>query len=133
MAFDTVGAPLGTFGFWSTTQSNDPMGMWALLEPMRRLPLGDALFSTTFVPGLALLVLIGLPHAAGLVLLLRRRPSAYWVCLAAGLIMVAWISLQLFVLYGPNPMSLIWGAIAVIESALAAAAIRRNRQPAQAR
>jgi hypothetical protein len=129
MGFDAVCAPVGALGFWATSQENDPAGMWALLEPMAKLPLGDVLFTTTFVPGLALLVVIGVPHALALALLLRRRPLAHLACLAAGVCLVAWIGLQLFVLYGPNPMSLIWGLIGLAETTLAVVAIKA--QPAR--
>jgi hypothetical protein len=57
--------------------------------------LDDTFFDSWFLPGVALLVIIGGSQLVAAVTLLARRPYAQAVSLAAGSILIGWIIVQL--------------------------------------
>jgi hypothetical protein len=111
-AFIGLGALLGVGMMWTAPQR---VGMIQLLEPMRRLPFGDVLARGFGWPGLALLLVIGVPHLIAAGLIWRRHRLAPWAVLVAGLVLVAWLALQLFFLYGPNPVTNMYLLFALLE------------------
>ena len=127
MAFNAVGAAAGAIMLWLTTATRNPFGMWELLSPMRVLPLPAVWFDSTVFPGLALLVVIAIPHGIALVAGLRHDRRAPALCLAAGVILAGWIGLQ-FVIFVLNPTTTTWGVIAVAEIALGLVWSRQDRQ-----
>jgi len=90
-----------------------------LLPPMARLPFGHILSAGFGWPGAALLTVIGLPHFIAAAMVLRRHRLAPQALLVAGGILVAWLMLQLVVLYGPNWMTNLYLIFAIIEIAAA--------------
>jgi len=101
--FIGAGALLGVGMMWINP---DAMGMTPLLPRIQdRLPLIGGWFTSFALPGVFLLVVIGLPNLAGAVLIGRRHRIARWWALACGIILVCWILLQLLVVFGPNPTS----------------------------
>ena len=125
MAFNAVGAAAGAVMLWITTAANNPFGMWELLQPMRALPLPVGWFDSTVFPGLALLVVIAVPHGTAFVAGLRHSRRAAVLCLAAGVILAGWIGLQ-FVIFVLNPTTTTWAVIAVAEIALSLAWLRHT-------
>jgi hypothetical protein len=57
--------------------------------------LDNTFFDSWFLPGVALLVIIGGTQLTAAVTLLARRPYAREISIAAGLVMVGWIVVQL--------------------------------------
>lgn len=55
-------------------------------------------FSSYLVPGLVLAIVLGGIHAIAFVLLLRRRPSAWFAAAAAGYAALIWIFVQMMVI-----------------------------------
>lgn len=81
---------------------------------------GDWLDGTPFaswvLPGVALLVLVAVPQAVALVALVRDRPGADRWVLAAGVMLMAWIAVQLAVLqryFFLQPVIFAFGAVEV--------------------
>jgi len=116
--FIGLGALLGVGMMWSAPER---FGMSQLLEPMRILPFGNVLAQGFGWPGAALLLVIGVPHLLAASLILKRHSLAPLLVLAAGVILLLWLSLQLFLLYGSNPMTnayMVFGALEVVYATL---------------
>ena len=127
MLFNFVGALGGALMMWTAP---DTFGMTGLLPPMQQnMPILGQYFTTFLWPGFCLLVIIGLPHLTGAVLTMRRSRLAPTAVLSCGIILLGWILLQLFLVFGPNPMSIAYLVIALIEIAIGVAWIARNKTP----
>jgi len=122
--FIGIGALAGVIMMWTTPER---FGMTMLLEPMRRLPFGDTLAAGFGWPGLALLLVIGAPHLITGWLILRRHQLAPLAVITSGLVLLAWITLQLAYLYGPNPLSNAYLLFALVELAIGVIWYCRNR------
>lgn len=123
--FIGVGALVGTGMMWVSPKS---FGMLPLLELMHeRLPFADLLFSNFFWPGLFLLCIIGVPNLAGAYLVIDRlRIAPSWL-IACGLVLVAWTCLQVVVVFGPNPISILYMVFGVLQAITAILWHRSNR------
>jgi len=110
--FIGLGALAGVVMMWTAAER---FGMGQLLAPMERLPFGRLISANFVIPGLALLLVIGVPHLLAFFLVLRRHRLGAWAVLAAGIILLFWLMLQLFVLYGPNPTTNMYLAFALLE------------------
>jgi hypothetical protein len=110
--FIAIGALAGSLMMWLAPAR---FGMEPLLDPLRQLPLGQLIGDTFTLPGLALLGIIGVPHFIAAWLILKRHRNAPGVALLAGIILLGWLALQFFYLFGPNPITNIFTAFAVAE------------------
>jgi hypothetical protein len=127
--FIGLGAVAGSLMMWL-------MPGWfgeAMLVPLRRLPLGHLIGTSYALPGLALLCAIGLPHLIAAWLIHKRTPAGPVVALTAGIILLAWLTLQLFYLFGPNPITNIYTAFALIETVTAALWLKSSKKPVTSR
>jgi len=126
--FIGLGAVAGALMMWlMPAWFGEPM-----LVPLRRLPLGHLIGTSYALPGLALLCAIGLPHLIAAWLIHKRHLAGPVIALTAGLILLAWLALQLFYLFGPNPITNIYTAFALIETTIAALWLRSNRRATSA-
>ncbi|WP_121356319.1 hypothetical protein [Flavisolibacter nicotianae] len=81
-----------------------PCGLFLMAHPdgsLLDLPLSllnNTPFTNFFIPGLILAAVVGGTSLAGLFFLLQRHPLAYKVTLASGLVLAAWILVQVLLL-----------------------------------
>lgn len=122
--FIGIGAVAGAGMFWFIP---DVMGMKGLLSDMRVLPFASFLFTTTFWPGLFLLVVNGLTQLITAVLILRRRRLAPVATLVCGVILMGWIALQ-FVIFPTNPYSIAYFLFGAAEAVMAVLWIARTHR-----
>ncbi len=114
--FVGIGAVAGTLMMWLAP---DTFGMTPLLADMQVLPLAGVFFGSLAWPGAFLLALVAIPNLFTAWLVLRRHPRAPWAALACGLVLLAWIALQLLVVFGPNPISNVYLVFAVAQTLVA--------------
>ena len=120
--FIGVGALWGTVMMWAMA---NVVGMGPLLDQMQKLPLANVFFTNFTWPGVFLLVIIGLPNLAGAALTLRcSRVAPFWT-IGCGVILIGWICFQLFIAFGPNPLSLIYLVFGLTQATLAVAWTRK--------
>jgi len=123
-AFIGIGAIAGSLMMWTTPAR---FGMEQLLEPLHRLPLGHLIGDSFALPGLALLGVIGLPHLIAAWLIFKRHHGAPVAALFSGIVLLAWLALQLFYLFGPNPVTNMYAVFALVETVIAARWFRSHR------
>ena len=122
--FIGIGAIAGSLMMWTAPAR---FGMEQLLDPLRRLPLGHLIGNSFALPGLALLFVIGVPHLIATWLIYQRHHAGPVVALFAGIVLLAWLALQLFYLFGPNPVTNAYAIFALIETVVAAFWLRKRR------
>ncbi|MCL2782590.1 MAG: hypothetical protein FWD80_01235 [Propionibacteriaceae bacterium] len=126
--FIGVGALFGAAMMWIAPAK---LGMAPLLDQMQaNLPLADVFFTSFAWPGVFLLVIIGLPNLAGAALVARQHRIAPIWTTACGVVLIAWICLQLFVAFGPNPVSDVYLAFGLAQAVMGILWIRRARRDA---
>ena len=101
--FIALGAIGGAVMMWM-----DPTGLsWGgepILDLLRaKMPWPEILFRDFTPSGYVLLAVNGLPQLLAAVMLFKKHPWAYWVCLACGIILMLWIVLEWYV----------WGFVAL--------------------
>ena len=101
--FIVLGAIGGAVMMWM-----DPTGLSWGGEPMldllrAKMPWPEILFRDFTPSGYVLLAVNGLPQLLAAVMLFKKHPWAYWVCLACGIILMLWIVLEWYV----------WGFVAL--------------------
>ena len=101
--FIALGAIGGAVMMWM-----DPTGLSWGGEPMldllrAKMPWPEILFRDFTPSGYVLLAVNGLPQLLAAVMLFKKHPWAYWVCLACGIILMLWIVLEWYV----------WGFVAL--------------------
>jgi len=120
--FIGIGAVAGALMMWLAPEFFGE----AMLVPLRRLPLGHLIGHSYALPGMALLLAIGAPHLIAAWLIYKRHHAAPVIALTAGVILLAWLALQLFYLFGPNPITNIYTLFALVETAIAAFWLRNR-------
>ena len=95
---------------------------WMPLSIYDPFPLHDVFFTSHFWPGLALLLVNGVPNISAIVA--HRRRSSSWPqwCLAAGVLLIAWTAVELIVI--PNDLSVFYLVVGIFQTASAAALIK---------
>ena len=95
---------------------------WMPLSIYDSFPLHDVFFTSHFWPGLALLLVNGVPNIAAIVA--HRRHSSSWPqwCLVAGALLIAWTVVELVVI--PNGLSVFYLVVGIFQTATAAALIK---------
>ena len=125
--FIGAGALLGVGMMWINP---DAFGMAPLLWQMQdHLPLIGGWIASFALPGVFLLVVIGVPNFVGAVLIWRRHKIAPWWAMACGIILVCWILLQLLVVFGPNPTSVVYLVFGLAQLVMAAFWVRQGPRP----
>jgi len=114
--FNGIGALSGAAMMWIAP---GPMGMTPLLDQMQKLPLAGIFFTSFAWPGVFLLVIIGVPNLAGAVLIGRHHRVAPAWAMACGIILIGWICFQLFIAFGPNPVSDVYLLFGIAQTVLA--------------
>jgi len=125
--FIGLGAITGSLMMWIAPAR---FGMEQLLDPLRRLPLGHLIGNSFALPGLALLFVIGAPHLIAAWLIFKRHHAGPVVALGAGIVLLSWLALQLFYLFGPNPVTNAYTVFALIETVFAAFWLRSRKSAA---
>lgn len=116
-------------------------GLWMMLSALLDLPLSwndwmplsiydpfpfhDVFFTSHFWPGLALLLVNGVPNIAALVL--KRRGDAAWhrACLIAGIMLLIWTITEMLII--PNGLSAFYLVLGILQTAAAVVLIYRER------
>jgi hypothetical protein len=97
--------------FGSTMMLIEPSGkfmdMYMMLPYFQVLPFAEYLFQDFFFPGLALLLVNGIPQIMTAILLLKRHRFAAIASLCCGFLLMLWICIQ-FVIFEFNFMSTIY-------------------------
>jgi len=124
--FIGAGALLG-FAMMMMDPSGARWEMDPLLEGMQTLPLAHILFRNFIFPGIALLLLIGMPQLSTSWLLLRKNRLAARAGMVSGLILMAWIIIQ-FIIWDFNPLSNIYFVFGTLEFLNGLFLFRRQNQ-----
>ncbi len=127
--FTGVSALIGVGMLWIAPRQ---LGMTPLLDLMQKnLPFAEVFFKNFAWPGFFLLLFIGIPHLAGIALASHRADIIAWWLIGSGAILIGWTALQIFVAFGPNPLSFIYMLIGFTELTLGVLLVRaqaHNRQ-----
>ena len=97
---------------------------WMPLSIYDSFPFHDVFFTSHFWPGLALLLVNGVPNIVALV---QRRKSDYaWhrACLVAGILLLAWTITEMLII--PNGISLFYFILGVLQTVATIVLIRRE-------
>ena len=97
---------MGSVGMW-IDPSGKAMGLAEQLPCFQVLPFANYLFQDFVVPGVALMLVNGLPNLFVAWLAWRKRPIAAPLNACLGVILMLWVSLQ-FYLFPLNPVSTLY-------------------------
>jgi len=126
--FIGVGALWGAVMLWTMS---DRVGMGPLLDQMHaNLPLADVFFTGFTWPGIFLLVIIGVPNLGGALLVWRHHRFAPVWCVACGVILAAWVLMEMLWAFGPNVLSEVYLVFAAAQAAMAAVWMSQDRRSA---
>ena len=91
---------------------------WMPLAIYDPFPLHDVFFTSHFWPGLALLLVNGMPNIVAL-LSRRSRGERAWICwcIVAGVLLIAWTVTELLII--PNPLSVFYFVVGALQLAAA--------------
>ena len=95
---------------------------WMPLSIYSPFPLHDVFFTSHFWPGLALLLVNGVPNIVALVL--RRKNDYAWhrACLVAGVLLMCWTIVEM--IFIPNALSVFYLVLGILQTAAAVALVR---------
>ena len=125
--FNGVCAPI--CGLWMMLSAlvNLPLSWndWMPLSIYDPFPLHDVFFTSHFWPGLALLLVNGVPNIAALIVR-RRNDAIAWArwCVVAGGLLVIWTAVELVII--PNGISVLYFVLGILQLASALRLRRRN-------
>ena len=110
LIFWTFFIGIGAIG-GALTMFIDPLGthsgMAGLLPGMQILPLANILYQNLIFPGIALLLVNGIPNIIAGILLIKNKKSGIILGTILGITLMMWICIQ-FVIYPMNFMSTIY-------------------------
>lgn len=101
--FIGIGAVAGKIGM-EIAPDGSALGMQALLPYFQVLPFAEVLFQNYIFPGIALLVVNGIPNLVAAYLLIKRKPSGIILGTVLGVTLMLWITIQ-FIIFPLNFMS----------------------------
>ena len=107
-----------------------PTNAWMppMLPMIQKLPILGPHFNSFFWPGVALLVVNGATQLVAARLIWKRHRLAPAATLACAVILLGWLSLQLFVVFGSNPMTDLYVVFALTQGTMAILWLRQRRQ-----
>lgn len=108
-------------------------GIWGIALPHtipKEIGIERSPFPSSVVPGLILLVAVGGSCYAGAVALLRKEPFGWLVSMASGVILMAWIVVQVLMIGGGHFLQYLYFALGGAITALAALLGLRTVEPA---
>jgi len=103
--------------------------MAPMLPLIQKLPILGPHFNSFFWPGVALLVVNGATQLVAAWLIWKRHLLGPAATLACAIILLGWLSLQLFIIFGSNPMTDLYVLFALAEGTMAILWLRQRRQP----
>ena len=97
---------------------------WMPLSIYDPFPLHDVFFTSHFWPGLALLLVNGVPNIVALVA--HRKSPAAWhrACLVAGVLLLCWTITEMLII--PNGLSMFYFALGALQTIAAIVLMRRE-------
>lgn len=126
LVFTGIAALYGSF-MMLIAPDGSLLGMEDTLKYIQKLPLSAYLYQSYIFPGVCLLTIIGIPHFAASIYLLRKKESCRLSVIIPGIILMLWIILQFIIIPG-NALSIITFIIAEAEAAIGYAAFVFGRQ-----
>lgn len=96
---------------------------WMPLSIYDPFPLHDVFFTSHFWPGLALLLVNGMPNIVALVVR-SRETTWHRVCLVAGILLVCWTVTEMLII--PNGLSAFYLVLGVLQTLTAILLIRKE-------
>ena len=107
-----------------------PTNAWMapMLPMIQKLPILGPYFAGFFWPGVSLLVVNGATQLVAAWLIWKRHRLGPAATLACAVILLGWLSLQLFVIFGSNPMTDLYVVLALAEGAMAVLWLRQRRR-----
>lgn len=123
--FIGLGALIGVVFLWFMPVK---LGMTPLLALMQQnLPFAEVFFTGFVWPGVFLLLVVGVPNLLGAKLVSRRSQWMGWWAAGCGLLLIGWTALQVFVAFGPNPMSIAYMVFGMAQTVTGLMALRRQK------
>ncbi len=104
--FIGIGAVFGSIMMFIDIDGDKTM-MGGLLPGMQVLPFANILFKNLIFPGIALLLVNGIPNIFATILLIKNKEQGIFLGSCQGLILMLWIVIQ-FIIYPLNIMSTIY-------------------------
>ena len=100
---------------------------WMPLSIYDPFPFHDLFFTSHFWPGLALLLVNGVPNIVALIV--RRKSLAAWqrACLVAGVLLLCWTITEMLII--PNGLSMFYFVLGVLQTIAAIVMMRREARP----
>ena len=97
---------------------------WMPLSIYDPFPFHDVFFTSHFWPGLALLLVNGVPNIVALIV--RRKSPEVWhrACLVAGILLLCWTITELLII--PNGLSMFYFVLGVMQTVAAIVMMRRE-------
>lgn len=113
-----IGAVAGAVMMWM-----DPSGVsWGggpMLDMLRaKMPWPDVFFKDFIPSGFVLLAVNGVPQILAAIMLFKKHPLAYWVCLVCGIVLMLWIALEWYV-WGFVALSNVFFILGLVETLVA--------------
>ena len=91
-----------------------------MLDMLRaKMPWPDVFFKDFIPSGFVLLAVNGVPQILAAIMLLKKHPLAYWVCLVCGIVLMLWIALEWYV-WGFVALSNVFFVLGLLEAGIAA-------------
>jgi hypothetical protein len=113
--FIGIGAVAGAVGMFADV-TGKALGMTPMLPSFQVLPFADVLFQSFLFPGIALLVVNGIPNLIAATLILRKKDIGIILGGVFGLTLMLWIVIQ-FVIFEFNFLStayFVFGALQLL-------------------
>jgi hypothetical protein len=101
------------------------MGMQSLLPIMKTWPFAELFFQSLFWPGVALVLVNGLPNLVCAALLIRCQHLQYRVGIICGALLICWSVWEC--VFMPNPVTTIYLIIGIIQTLAAIICVTRER------
>lgn len=102
-------------------------GMNPILDLLKVLPYHDIFFANFIFSAIILFIVNGATQLLTATLLIQNNKYASRCAIACGIILILWILLQLLVLFGPNPLSIIYLVLGILQTICAILLYRKER------
>ncbi len=111
--FIGAGAVLGAVGMF-VDPTGKAAGMDGLLPGMQKLPFANVLFQNLIFPGIALLLVNGVPNFVAAAFLFKNKKAGAQLTAVFGFTLMLWITIQ-FVIYPLNVLSTLYFVFGIAE------------------